>query len=92
MDIRSPTHEVTRAQAVLRARRKIAAGAPDWALSPGGLKILRGVGDGGTEATRAGEGEDGAGITRRRRSAGRRSSPRSIAPWAGLKRRRTLRG
>jgi hypothetical protein len=59
MDIRSPTHEVTRAQAVLRARRKIAAAAPDWALSPDGLEILRGAADGGTEeTTRVGEGED----------------------------------
>jgi hypothetical protein len=61
MDVRSPTHEVTRAQAVLRTRRQIAAAAPDWALSPDGLEILRGGGDGGTEeATRVGEGEDGA--------------------------------
>ncbi len=59
MDIRSPTHEVTRAQAVLRARRKIAAAAPDWALSPDGLEILRGAADGGTEeTTRVGQGED----------------------------------
>lgn len=56
MDIRSPTHEVTRAQAVLRARRQIAAAAPDWALSAGGLEILRGAGEAGTaEARRAGE-------------------------------------
>lgn len=61
MDVRSPTHEVTRAQAVLRARRQIAAAAPDWALSPDGLEILRGAGDSGKgEGTRAGEGEDSA--------------------------------
>ena len=61
MDIRSPTHEVTRAQAVLRARRQIAAAAPDWALSPDGLKILRGDSESRTEeATRVGEREDGA--------------------------------
>jgi hypothetical protein len=64
MDVRSPTHEVTRAQAVLRTRRQIAGAAPDWALSPGDLKIFRGDGDGGTEAARAGEGEDGADAAR----------------------------
>jgi hypothetical protein len=47
MDIRSPTHALTRAQAVLRTRRRIAGAAPDWALSPDGLKALRGDGDGG---------------------------------------------
>ena len=57
MDVRAPTHEVTRAQAVLRARRQIAGAGPDWALSADGLKILRGDGDGGTDAARAGEGE-----------------------------------
>ena len=30
-DVRTPTHELTRAHAVLRARRRIAAGAPGWA-------------------------------------------------------------
>jgi hypothetical protein len=65
MDVRSPTHEVTRAQAVLRARRKIAEAAPDWALSADGLEILRGAGDGGTgEGTRAGEGDSGADAAR----------------------------
>ena len=58
MDVRSPTHETTRAQAVLRARRQIAGAAPDWALSADGLKILRGDGDSGADAARAGEGED----------------------------------
>ncbi|MFG1404252.1 RHE_PE00001 family protein [Xanthobacter sediminis] len=42
MDIRAPTHELTRAHAVLRTRRRIAAADPDWALSPGGLASLRG--------------------------------------------------
>jgi hypothetical protein len=42
MDIRAPTHELTRAHAVLRARRRIAAAAPSWALSPPGLDGLRG--------------------------------------------------
>lgn len=42
MDIRSPTHELTRARTVLRARRRIAEAKPDWALSPAGLVKLRG--------------------------------------------------
>lgn len=42
MDIRAPTHELTRAHAVLRARRHIFANPPDWALSRTGLLALRG--------------------------------------------------
>lgn len=42
MDIRAPTHELTRARAVLRARRRIDREKSDWALSPAGLTILRG--------------------------------------------------
>ena len=58
MDVHSPTHALTRAQAVLRARWRIAGAAPDWALSPDGLKALRGDGDGGApEAKRGGEGD-----------------------------------
>ncbi len=56
MDIHAPTHELTRAQAVLRARRRIAGAAPDWALRPDGLKALRSDGGAG-EAVRAGEGD-----------------------------------
>jgi hypothetical protein len=48
-DVRSPTHELTRAHAVLRARRRIANAELGWALSASGLGGLRG---------RAGEGED----------------------------------
>jgi hypothetical protein len=44
MDIRAPTHELTRARAVLRTRRRIAGAKPDWALSPAGLASLRGRG------------------------------------------------
>ncbi|MDQ8727496.1 RHE_PE00001 family protein [Bradyrhizobium sp. LHD-71] len=44
MDVRSPTHELTRAHAVLRTRRRIAAAKPAWALSAAGLKTLRGRG------------------------------------------------
>jgi len=44
MDIRAPTHELTRAHIVLRTRRRIAAEKPDWALSATGLAGLRGRG------------------------------------------------
>ena len=44
MDVRAPTHELTRAHAVLRARRRIADAKPDWALSAAGLAGLRGRG------------------------------------------------
>lgn len=40
MDVRPPTHELTRAHDVLRARRRITAQRPDWALSPAGLGAL----------------------------------------------------
>lgn len=42
MDIRAPTHELTRAHAVLRIRRRIAGGHPGWALSAAGMDALRG--------------------------------------------------
>ena len=40
MDIRLPTHELTRAHSVLRARRQIFANKPDWALGADGLRQL----------------------------------------------------
>lgn len=40
-DIRTPTHELTIARDVLRARRRIAAQSADWALSPEGVRTLR---------------------------------------------------
>jgi hypothetical protein len=43
-DIHAPTRALARAQAVLRARRRIAAADPGWALTPAGLAILRGRG------------------------------------------------
>ncbi|MGX9394120.1 RHE_PE00001 family protein (plasmid) [Nitrobacteraceae bacterium UC4446_H13] len=49
MDIRTPTHELTRAHAVLRARRRIADAKPAWALSAAGLAGLRGRGGRGRE-------------------------------------------
>src|SRR5271166_5302548 len=42
MDIRSPTRELARAHAVLRARRRILREAPQWAMSPSGLNALIG--------------------------------------------------
>lgn len=47
MDVRAPTHELTRAHAVLRTRRRIAKEASDWALSATGLARLRGRGEQG---------------------------------------------
>ncbi len=41
-DIRAPTHELTIARDVLRSRRRIASQPPGWALSPDGLRALRG--------------------------------------------------
>ncbi|MHC5234249.1 RHE_PE00001 family protein [Brucella sp. LJL56] len=43
-DIRSPSHALTIARDVLQTRRRIAAQAPDWALSPDGLRRLRHAG------------------------------------------------
>src|SRR6185295_18058811 len=37
MDQRAPTYELTRAHAVLRTRRRIAAAEPGWAVSELGL-------------------------------------------------------
>ncbi len=42
LDARAPTHELTRAHAVLRERRRIAGAEPGWALSDAGLAALRG--------------------------------------------------
>lgn len=43
MDVRSPTHELIRAHAVLLARRRIASREPEWALTTSGLAALRGA-------------------------------------------------
>ncbi len=58
MDIRTPTHELTRAHAVLRTRRRIFSQKPDWALGREGLRELTGRG-GAVSATgqKSGEGE-----------------------------------
>src|SRR3954454_13631212 len=40
MDQRAPTHELTRAHAVLRTRRRIATAEAGWAVSASGLAAL----------------------------------------------------
>ena len=62
MDLRAPTHDLTRAHAVLRTRRRIAAAEPSWATSPAGLAALS---QGRTER---GGGASGAGIAVIRRA------------------------
>ncbi|WP_352813581.1 RHE_PE00001 family protein [Mesorhizobium sp. M0965] len=55
MDVRTPTHELTRAHAVLRARRRIILHPPDWALSRVGVTALRGrEGQGGRDGASPG--------------------------------------
>ncbi|ACM39267.1 conserved hypothetical protein (plasmid) [Allorhizobium ampelinum S4] len=44
LDIRTPTHELTIAHSILRARRQIFSHPPDWALSVAGIARLRGRG------------------------------------------------
>jgi hypothetical protein len=63
MDIRAPTHELTRAHAVLRAPRRLAAADPNWGLTPAGLAGLRNRGgeggrNSGASATDAAADED----------------------------------
>lgn len=50
LDIRTPTHELTIAHSILRARRRIFVHPPDWALSTAGVCRLRGRGGVGHEA------------------------------------------
>lgn len=57
MDVRAPTHELTRAHAVLAARRRIAAAEPGWALSSAGLEALRGREGHGDASQAEGDGE-----------------------------------
>ncbi len=49
MDLRTPTHELTRAQMVVRKRRRALSQARDWALGREGLRELSGRG--GTPAS-----------------------------------------
>lgn len=59
MDVRAPTHEVTRARLMLGVRRRIAAAAPDWAISPGGVAWLAGGGGEGGPPRDAAEDDPG---------------------------------
>ncbi len=61
MDIRAPTHELTRARAVMRVRRRIAAAKPDWALSVTGLASLRGRGGQGDREAGSDDRKEGTG-------------------------------
>lgn len=45
MDARAPTHELTIAHRILRARRRIAGDKPGWAVSDAGIGALTGYGD-----------------------------------------------
>src|SRR5215204_5579956 len=56
MDLRAPTHALTRAHAVLRARRRIAAAEPGWATSRSGLAVL----------SQGREGEEGGAVNEER--------------------------
>ncbi|OHV80883.1 RHE_PE00001 family protein [Ensifer sp. LCM 4579] len=49
MDARAPSHELTIAHAVLRARRRLELAEPGWALSVNGLDALRGEQGGSAE-------------------------------------------
>ena len=61
MDQRTPTHEVTRAHAVLRRRRRILSQRRDWAFGREGLRELTGRGDATATVAEAGrEGEGSA--------------------------------
>jgi hypothetical protein len=61
MDIRTPTHELTRAHAVLRTRRRIFAQKPDWALSRDGFLALTGRGGAMPAASQKSRDGEGAG-------------------------------
>ena len=92
----TPTHDLIRAHAVLRARRRIADAEPDWALSTRGYELRgrgREAGQGAAGAKSSGAG--GLDEARRRgprRVRGRRvpttrfsptPSPRSTRQWPG---------
>ncbi|MCM2435963.1 RHE_PE00001 family protein [Agrobacterium rosae] len=55
-DVRTPTHEVTIAHSILRARRRIASADPGWATSRAGVVSLAGRSEDSTEREVVGEG------------------------------------
>jgi hypothetical protein len=52
MDVRHPTHELTRAAAALKSRRTAMARRAPWPLSIDGLSALRGIGGVADESSR----------------------------------------
>jgi hypothetical protein len=52
MDVRAPTHELTIAHAVLRARRRLWNADPDWGTSVAGIEALRSGADRAEEIVR----------------------------------------
>jgi hypothetical protein len=61
MDLRAPTHELTRAHAVLRMRRRILAQPRDWVLGREGMREVTGRGRGRAEpAVQVGREGEGA--------------------------------
>jgi len=57
MDVRAPTHELTIAHRILRARRRIAGAEAGWAVSDAGIGALTGYRD---SEQKTGAGEEGA--------------------------------
>ncbi|TIR04267.1 MAG: DUF1612 domain-containing protein [Mesorhizobium sp.] len=79
MDIRTPTHELTRAHAVLRTRRQIFANIPDWALGHEGLRQLTGRGGGTAAGKNAREGEGAPAQEQERIEPGQADEPDPLA-------------
>jgi hypothetical protein len=50
MDVRAPTHELTIAHRILRARRRVAGTKAGWAVSDAGIRALTGYADPDEEA------------------------------------------
>jgi Protein of unknown function (DUF1612)/HTH DNA binding domain len=75
MDIRLPTHELTRAHTVLRVRRQIFAQKPNWALSVNGLRRLTRRDDVAAPAA-----PDGTGGRETGRSADAQTAAGDLAP------------
>jgi len=55
-DVRTPTHEITIAHSILRARRRIEKADPDWATSRAGILNLVGRSEGSAERESVGKG------------------------------------
>src|SRR4051812_14724811 len=77
MDVRSPTHELTRAAAALRARRTALKRQAPWPVSIDGLAALRGV------AATEGEGGRPAKGSAKTRGADAEAADDDADPWDG---------